>query len=239
MEKENNENLISKKIISKIKKGEIEMKPKFYFLLKSLLVIGILFLIFFSIVFFGSLIIFISQKNNFFILSRMGFLGLQAIIFYFPWYLFLITLFLIVIIEVIAKNFKFIYRKPLIYSFLFIVIIAFVGSIMVNNILHEPLFKMAKEERLPIGGRMYRDIGKIEIENIYFGKLLEKKEEYWLMKINDNEIVQLKITDKTSGHRFLSEMEEGSNIVVIGEKDNNVINVLRFRKMNGYRKNER
>ncbi len=240
MKKENNKNLISKKIISKIKKGEVKMKPRFYFLIKSLLVIGILFLFFLFVIFFVSLIIFVFQKNNFFVLLGMGNFGLRAFILHFPWYLLLIAFILIIVIETVSKKFKFIYRKPLIYSFLFIIIFTFIGSIFVNNVsLHKYLLKMAEEDRLPIGGRMYRNIGDIEMENIYFGKLLEKKEDYWIMEFDDGEIVKLEITEKTRGHRFFPEIEMGSDVVVIGEKDNSVVNVLRFKKMNGYRRNER
>ena len=239
MNKEN-KNLISKKIISKIEKGEVKTRPRYYFILKSFFICSILFLLFIFILFFSSLIVFVAKENNFLILSGMGFCGFRAIILHFPWYLFLISLVLIIIIEVLGKNFKSVYRKPLIYSFLLLLFLTFFGSIVVDKMsFHQSLFKMAKEERLMLGGGVYRSMGNIEIDNTYFGIVLEKKEDYWAVELDNNKVVQLKITNETKGRRFFSEIKEGSDIVFIGEREGDVISVSRFRKMNGYQKNER
>ncbi len=240
MKKENNKNLLGESVISKIRKEELEMKPKSYFILRSFLIFVSLFLFSIFALYIGSLIVFVLRTNNILFFYGTGLHGMKTIIFSFPWYLVLLSLLIIIFLEIIGKNFRVIYQKPLIYSLILIIILSLTGSILIDGFsMHDSFFKMAKEERLPVGGRMYRNLGNLDIENAYFGEILEKENNYWTMKLENNEIVSLMITDKTRGKRFFEEITEGSKVIVIGELENGEINVLGFRRLNGKHKNER
>jgi hypothetical protein len=240
MNKENDKKLIRENIVSKIESGEIEMRSKSYFILKSFLVFGSLFLFFLFALYIGSLVVFVLRVNNILFFYGIGFHGIKTVIFSFPWYLVLLSLILIIFLEIIGKNFRVVYQKPLIYSLIVIMILSFTGSILVDSFaMHDSLFKMAKEERLPVGGRMYRNLGNLDIENAYFGEILEKENNNWTMRLENNKIVLLKVTNETRGKRVFEEIEEGSEVIVIGELENEEINVLGFRRINGNRRNER
>ncbi len=234
MKKENGKNSIKEEVISKIEKGDVEMRTKRYFFLKTTLVVGLIFLLSLSVLYLGSLIIFVFRANDIMLFSGMGFHGIRVILWSFPWYLIILIVALIVLVEVMAKEFSFVYRRPLMYSFLGIVVLVALGSFMIEAMsVHRTFFDMAKEERLPVMGGMYKHLGGIDIDNAYFGVLLEKDGNTWKMELESGETVLLEITRNTKGLRMLEEIKEGSKIVVIGEREGDVVEVLGFRRING------
>ncbi len=234
MKKENGKNSIKEEVISKIEKGDVEMRTKRYFFLKTTLVVGLIFLLSLFVLYLGSLIIFVFRANDIMLFSGMGFHGIRVILWSFPWYLIILIVALIVLVEVMAKEFSFVYRRPLMYSFLGIVVLVALGSFMIEAMsVHRTFFDMAKEERLPVMGGMYKHLGGIDIDNAYFGVLLEKDGNTWKMELESGETVLLEITRNTKGLRMLEEIKEGSKIVVIGEREGDVVEVLGFRRING------
>jgi hypothetical protein len=232
MKKENNKNLISQEVISKIEKGEIKMKSKLYFIAKAVLVVGLLFLAFLLALYFGSLIIFVLRVNDIMLFHGMGFFAIRSVLLSFPWRLVFFVFVLIVLVEIIAKKFRFVYRKPLIISLSIILVLIFLSSFLVESLsLHNSFFRLAEQKKLPLVGGMYRDLGNLNIENAYFGIILEKKDDFWIMELDNGEKVNLKITEETRGRRIFSEIKEGNEIIVIGELKEGAINVNGFKRI--------
>jgi len=232
MKKENNEKLISQKVVSKIEKGELKMRPKVYFVAKTILIVGLSVLALLLALYFGSLIIFVLRINDILLFHGMGFQAIRSVLLSFPWYLVFLVFVLVVSVEIVAKRFHFIYRKPLIISLLIILALIFLSSFLIEkSSLHHSFFRLAEQERLPLAGKMYRDLGSLEIENVYFGTILEKKDDFWIMELDSGEAVSLKINEKTRGRRVFSEIKEGNEIIVIGGLEEGVINVDSFKKI--------
>jgi hypothetical protein len=240
MKKENNEKLISQRVISKIEKGELKMKPKAYFVAKTILIVGLLTLVFLLALYFGSLIIFVLRINDVSLFQGMGFQVIRNVLLSFPWYLVFLTLTLVVLIELIAKRFHFIYRKPLIVSLFVILALVLLSSFLIErSSLHHSFFRLAEQERLPLAGRMYRDLGNLEIENVHFGTILEKKDDLWMMELDNGEAAGLRITEKTRSRRVFPEIEEGNKVIVIGELKEGLIDVESFKNIERRFRNHR
>ncbi len=232
MKKENNKNLITEKVVSKIEKGELKMKPKVYFIIKSILIISSLILTFLLVLYFGSLIVFVLRINDILFFHGMGFHAIRSILLSFPWYLVFLIFILIILIEIIGRRFRFIYRKPFIISLFAISLIVAASSFLIeSSSLHHSFYRLAKQERLPLAGRMYKELGNLDIENAHFGIILEKESNLWKMELDSGEIVSLKITEKTRGRRTFSEIKEGEKVIVIGEMEEGVIDVISFKKI--------
>ncbi len=230
--KKNKGKMISEKIVSKIKKGELKMRPRSYFVIKTILTIGFLALITLLALYFTSLIIFVLRINDIFLLHGMGFQIIRNVIISFPWYLVFLALFLIIIVEIVAKRFYFIYRKPLIISLILILFLVFSSSLLIErSSLHYSFFRLAEREELPFGGGMYRDLGNLEIEDVYFGKILEKRDGLWTAKLESGEDVILKISERTRGRRFFSEIKEGDEAVIVGQMERGLIEVESFKRI--------
>ncbi len=227
MEKE-----INKKVISKIEEERIKMKSKLYFILESLLVIGVIFLLFLFILYLGSLVVFVFRSNNILHFHGMGFSAFRSIIFSFPWYLISLSFGLIILVGVVGKRFQFIYQKPLFYSLVGIILVTLFGSFLIEkSSIHQHFFSLARREKLPVMGKMYRNLGNLDIENAYFGKVLEKGDQL-TVKLEDGQVVSLKITEKTISRRLYFELEEGDDLLIIGQIENGLMDVFAFRKIN-------
>ncbi len=232
MKKENSENLITERVVSKIERGELKMKPRAYFVAKSFLVIGLLILIFLLLLYFGSLIVFVLRVNNILLFHGMGFYAIRNILLSFPWYLFFLIFTLIILIEIISKRFRFVYRKPFIISLFAILFIVIISSFLIErSSLHYSFYRLAEQERLLLGGRMYRELGNLDIDDAHFGIILEKKDDFWMMELDSGEAINLEITEKTRGRRAFSEIEEGEKVIVIGKMKEEIIDVVSFKKI--------
>jgi len=140
-----------KNIIDKIKKGEIKMKPKAHFVLRTLLIVlgtsvGFLFALYLT---------------SFILFSMQAVCGLMPILISLPWLLIFLSVALIIVLEILTKQFSFVYRRPVLYIVLVIIISVLFGSFVVNKTkVHPFLFDRAEKHRLPIMGPMYRGYGK-------------------------------------------------------------------------------
>lgn len=101
------------KIIEKIKEEDIKMKPKWHFVLKTVLVILLGIVSFLMALFFSSFILFSFRP--------------------FPWILFLLSIVFIIVLESTLREFKIVYKKPIIYSLLIIIIVLFATGMFLNK----------------------------------------------------------------------------------------------------------
>jgi len=109
-------------IIEKIKKEEIKMKPKWHFVLKTVLIVLLGVVSFFLALFFSSFILFSFRP--------------------FPWILFLLVVIFVVTLEWTLREFQIVYRRPIIYSLLIIISLLFITGIVLNKVrFHERIEK--------------------------------------------------------------------------------------------------
>ncbi|MEX0918913.1 MAG: hypothetical protein WDZ85_03050 [Candidatus Paceibacterota bacterium] len=235
MNKEKSKNSISEEVVSRIESGEVKMRSKKYFFFRAALVVGFLSLLSFFVLYLGSLIIFVFRANDIILFSGMGFHGFRVALLVFPWYLIILVLLLMVLVEFMGTSFSFVYRRPLIYSLLGIVIFVLLGSFLVDILpVHRPLFDLAKQERLPVMGGMYRHLGDLDIDDAHFGEILGKEGDVWVMKLESGDTVYLEITERVKGFRLLETIKSGNQIVVIGEREEDIIKVSGFRRLNSH-----
>jgi len=118
-------NSISDKIFNKIKKEQIKMRPKIYFILKAVLIALTTLLVAFFVLFLVSFIFFNLRASGAWFLPRFGLPVIGIFFKSLPWLLILITIILIGVLEILVKRFSFAYRRPILYSILFIIIFTF------------------------------------------------------------------------------------------------------------------
>jgi len=218
----NNEekNSIKNRILSEIKKGDIKMHPRVYFVLKSIIYIGIAVLLFVFISYLTSYGIFYLENNGIRFLFKTGFNGFSVLLHVLPWVLIVLFLIILYLIEKVIKKFNFTYKRPLIYSFLFVVVLA----VIFGFILHKhPIQKF-------ISCNLPQD-QNINIPNTFKGEIIEiNGNEIKIRNIN-GDIIRTIIPSESFNLRE-KELERGDRIIFIGREDNSVINISSFQKLN-------
>ena len=121
------------KIIEKLKKGEIKMHPKWHFILKAVLFGLAVFIIGLFCLFLCSFILFSFRP--------------------FPWFLFLLLILFVALLEHLFNKYSFAYKRPVIYSLIIIVSLLFVMGLMMNKVcFHE----MMEKRNLPGIEKFYK-----------------------------------------------------------------------------------
>src|SRR4051812_38105080 len=112
------QNTVKDSILEKIKAGEVSMRPRSYFVLKSI-ILGILAIIgiFVSSLLLSFIFFSLHVSGRLFLLGFGG-RGIEAFILLFPWKLFLIDLIIVFVLQSLIKQFRFGYKFCLACLFL-------------------------------------------------------------------------------------------------------------------------
>jgi len=216
-------NSISDKIISKIKSGEIKMRPKIYFILRVvLLILGVVALGLFA-VYFVSFIFFYFRASGILFLPGFGAPGIGAFLGAVPWLLILVSLILVAGLEIFAKHLNFVWRQPIVYSLLAIVAIVILGGFIIGKTpLHPNLLKGAEENRLPIVGQFYRDYGMAPGNNVKYGIVVEKSEKNFKIKTPGGKVFT--ISNDLQNQFSADGVEVGEVLMIMGKGNMRKVN---------------
>ncbi|MCK4781741.1 hypothetical protein KAS79_02315 [Candidatus Parcubacteria bacterium] len=232
MNNQQEKNFIAEKVLDKIKSGEVKMKSRAYFVLRAvLLILGILVLTFF-LIYFISFIIFSLRASGALFLPKFGFSGMKILFNALPWLLILIAATLIISLEIFAKRFTFVYRRPIIYSLLVIIIIVAAGSFLIDKTgFHPNLFRKAQERRLPAIGIIYRDFGAPRIGNAHHGVIFEVIKSGFKIETPCGEELTIIISSKTH-FPLKADIKKGDVVVVLGKRSDGAVQAIDIRKVN-------
>jgi len=222
---------IKERILEKIETGQVKMRPKIYFLLKTMLIVGGIFLISGFIIFLISFIHFHLRITGLWYLPSFGFRGLGIYFRLLPWFLILISLILILILEILAKRFSFVWRRPIFYSLLAIILISLVGGFIINKTpFHSRLFFQARQGKLPLMAPAYRQFGMPKFEDVHRGIVEKLTENGFLLRKTDDELLKIILTPDTQ-FPFGKEIKIDDSVVVIGKRDDNTVRAFGIRKI--------
>lgn len=232
MNSDSQKSSISDKVLDQIKGDQVKMKPRIYFVLKTLLIVLGIFIVTLFALYLVSFIVFALRASGAWYLSGFGFRGIKASIVLIPWLLILMFLALIIILEVLVKRFSFSYRQPILYSVLGIIIFVFLGSFAIGKTgLHPNLFQKAREGRLPVAEKFYRGFGMAKFHNVHRGIVSELIDNGFSIKTRNDEILTVVVSPET---RFLfkGNIKAGDIVIILGKRDDHTITALGVRKIN-------
>ena len=229
-ENNNNENSIKEKVLERIKKGEVKMRPKIYFLLKTILVTFALLALLFLVLFLISFISFYLRLTGLWYLPIFHPKFFWLYLKFLPWLLIIFCLILILIVEILAKRFSFVWRKPIIYSLLAIILFALIGGLLFEKTgLHSHFFFQTKEGRMPLMAPVYRQFGRPPVSDLNRGIVEEITEKGFKMRIFGNQLLEVNFANNNIS---FPEIKEGDSVVVVGKKEDGTIKAFGVKKIN-------
>lgn len=203
-------------IISAIKKGEVTMRPRWHFVLRSsLLLLGVIVTVL-LLLFLSSFVLFLLRASGVFFVPLFGVPGFRAFVFALPWLLLLFTGMFLVVLEILARFYGFTRKIPLLYSAFGIIAFVLVSTFVIGQTaFHERMSVRAMKGGLPILGEMYRR--SPEPQNVHRGRVLEVTENGFILARRRGATTTVIISGSTRlphGNAFT----EGDVVVVFGEK---------------------
>ena len=218
-------------IVSAIKNGRVKMRPRWYFVLKAVLaVLGAATLVL-AILYLVSFIIFILHQTGIWFVPIFGFRGIRVFLFSLPWALLALAFVFAAVLEVLVRRYSFAYRRPLLYSIAgIILLVIFGGSIVSMTSFHRGLFMRAEENRLPLGGHLYRQFAMKNFRNVHRGVITKVTDDGFIVSNRRLEVLNIIVTPDTRlpmGFGFA----EGDAVVVFGEREEDFVKALGIRKV--------
>lgn len=222
---------IKDRVLEKIKTGQVKMQPRFYFILKTILIMGGVFLAAALIIFLISFISFHLRTSGVWYLPGFGFRGLGIYLRLLPWFLIFVSVVLIFVLEILAKRFSFVYHRPILYSLLAIISIAVIGGFVIEKTpLHPKLLLRAREGKLPLAGSMYRNFGMPKFKDVHRGVVEEVVENGFKIRTFDGRLLTV-ILIRDTRFPFGKEVKKGDSVVVMGEREDDAVRAFGVRKI--------
>jgi hypothetical protein len=215
-------NVLKENILAKIKSGEVDMKPKWYFVGKTLLNLTGIAVLLMLAVYFLSFILFILRETGVMFVPGMGMHGFVYFVTASPWLLILLVGVFLGVLYVLVTKFSFSYRRPLVYSLIGIVLFVIAVSSLLHQMgMHPRLQNFVERHEVPGMMPMYRQSSDRR-EEITFGQIQRVEETYFLLLSPDADEFQVQLREDT---RIAPDLElvPGASVVVFGDREGMVI----------------
>lgn len=232
-------NQVQNEVLERIRSGQLQMKPRLFFVLKTVLVISIAALILLISVWLTSFISFGLRLSGNESLLGFGSRGTLIFLNVFPWGLATLNLVLLALLAWLLRRFKFGYRKPLLYLLIALVI----GGVAVGLLFdretrfHDDRFEEAEAGELFGPLESFYEMAHSrapEEHGVYRGFVLEVREESFVLTHDDHD------NDEDDGTWTVSPpmnydiktLKVGDRVYVAGEREGGEIEAYGVRILN-------
>ncbi len=216
-------NNIQDNILKKIKAGEVDMKPKWHFMLRTgMLVFGVIVVALLSIYLLSFLFFFMNQSG----LTQafgFGFRGISFFVMSSPWLLIGASAGFLVLLYFLVKQYSFSYRRPLVYSMVGVVFLVLLGSWFIQTTMtHHKVGSFLERHEVPVFSPMYRGATQERPEGMTVGVVTELTDAGFLLESEQGEILTIVVTPETR-MRPGAELVLGERAAVFGDRVENTI----------------
>ena len=219
-------------ITEKIARGEIVKHSKIYYVILNLALYFAAFLALALAVFFGSFVVFTLRFRHPWLLMGFGWPGFWRLLLSLPWLIAGFVLVLVAAIEFVSWRYTHLYRKPLLYSVLTIIlVVVVVSSLIARTTFHSTMFRYAQHNRLPFAGFMYRMFNAPHLPDGYFGQVVSEDSSVWQLKTNEGDNVQVVLSDDTRFPTGKDDIHVLDNVLVFGPRTSSTIYARGIRKI--------
>ncbi|MCK5044871.1 hypothetical protein KAR26_04065 [Candidatus Parcubacteria bacterium] len=218
---------LANKVLNKLENSQIKMRPKAYFVLKTVLIALAIVAVALFALYLTSFIVFALRASGLWYLPKFGFNGIGALITLLPWFLILIAALLIIVMEVLVKYFSFAYRRPILFSMIGIITLMLLGGLIIDRTqFHSNLFQKAQERRLPIAGELYRNFGASKFRDVHRGTVSGITDNGFLIETQNGQTLTIIVTPDID-----ADIKKDDVVVVLGKQDNGTVQALAIRKI--------
>lgn len=231
MHNESERESIKDKVLTRIKSGQVAMRPKWHFALRAILAALASVIALLALLYLVSFVAFMLRETGVLFVPAFGFRGLSAFFASLPWVLLAVSAAFVAVLEVLVRRYSFAYRRPLLVSLAAIILLVLTGGIMIaRTSFHRGLLRQAEERRLPLGEFLYRGYGRPRLRNIHPGMVTELIEGGFFMQSRRGESLRVMVNPETR-FPFGIDFAEGDAVVVFGERDDGTVRAQGIRSM--------
>lgn len=225
-------NDLAKKVITSIRERHINMRPRWHFVFQTIVVLVVSALSFMLAVFLISWLYFIIHANGTWLLPSFGSRGWLHFLRSFPWLPASFGLVFIMILAFVLEKFRWVYRQPVVYVGLGILILIVLSSLTVSfTPVHYMFYKQAfRKEGGPVGP-LYRGYGRMPRGNVFTGTVADMASSTFSITTPEGEIILVSTDDRTR-FPFDYQMELNDMVMIMGERaEENILRAFGVREI--------
>jgi hypothetical protein len=137
-------------VMDAIQKGRIQMRPRWHFVLLSILALVGVLILFLTLLYVSSLALFFLRDSGVWVAPSFGMRGWWTVVRGVPWFLVFLVAIFILVLELLVRRYAFVYQKPLLASVVGILILIVVGGFAIAQTpMHRQLALSARHGDLP------------------------------------------------------------------------------------------
>lgn len=153
------EHNIQNSVLEKIRAGRVSMRSRLFFVLQTIFVSIVAFVIFSIALFILSSVFFVTQESGSHFLLELGNDGIGAFLLMFPWEFFFTAIGLILVLELFIRHYTPAYRFSLLRIFIVLALIHIAGSAFIQfTPLHPALLSASDNDQLPLLKPLYQSV---------------------------------------------------------------------------------
>ena len=144
-------NTFKQDILKKITAGEVEMKPRWYFILQSLLLIVGVITATLVAVYLLSFVSFTLRQSGVGFIPLYGFRGVSQFVMSSPWLLIFFTGTFLSLLYLLVSRYSFSYKRPHLYSMIGVVVFVLLASFAIEQtVMHQRISQYSERHHLPL-----------------------------------------------------------------------------------------
>lgn len=222
-------NELQKKLVEKIKNGEVAMVPRWHFVLKGVLWFAAVLLTLLVAVYLLSFILFGLHSTGVLFAPLFGMRGLMIFIVSSPWLLIGVLFLFLGVLYVLVSRYSFSYKKPLVYSMIGVVLmVVAVGSLIEQTKMHDRIGAFASERGVPGLAPLYRQFDDRAPKNVTLGTVAAVAENEFTLETRNGEAVFVHVYPHTKLHRD-QQVRVGDVVMVFGKREGDVVDAVGVR----------
>lgn len=220
-------------ILERIKTGELDMKPHWHFVLKTVLFVLGTIIVALLAVYLLSFLFFSLHQTGVWFTPSFGFVGLSYFVMSSPWILISFTLVFLLLLYLLVSRYSFSYKRPLVFSMIGVTVFALLGSLLIQQTpMHRNIQNFAERHNLPGVAPVYRSLAGERPKGLVLGTVIEVTDSGFVIESDKGEMIRVEISSATR-QKPGSVYEVGDTVFVFGKLENGVIEAVGVRPHTG------
>lgn len=221
-------NTFKDNIIQKIKEDEVRMKPRWHFILRSLLFVVGLIIVALVATYLLSFVFFILHRTGLWFTPGFGMHGLMFFVVSSPWLLITMVVLFSILLYVLVQHYAFSYRKPLVYSMVGVVLFVIaVASLIGQTTMHERVRVFLEERPVPGFAPLYR-VGNERPHGLFVGTITQVRDDGFMLTTDTGETIMVHVSERTKRPPHAT-YEAGGHVLIFGERSDGTVSALGIR----------
>lgn len=210
---------IKREVMDAIKNGRVHMRPRWHFVLLSVLFAIAVAIVVIILLYVVSLFIFILHDTGAWFVPAFGGRGWFSFIRSVPWLLIALSLVFVGLLEIFLRRYALIYRKPLLVSLLGVIIVITAGGFLVASTpLHRQLYWYARHNELPPPFQVpYNVFRQAPAPDVYHGTIVAETSRGFVMVDENGAGTTTVVVDRMTRLPNGADFEIGTDVVVLGD----------------------